>query len=87
MAKWYDQYLTESEKKNAQVSTKAARARQRKATQDANVANAQRQTLERERQSGEAYARKMQKDTSRSKEILQNAFVQKAYNDAKRNKR
>jgi hypothetical protein len=84
MAKWYDQYLTESEKKNAQVSTKVARARQRKATQDANVANAQRQTLERERQSGEAYARKMQKDTARNKEILNNAFLQDAYQKSKK---
>lgn len=84
MAKWYDQYLTEEEKKNAQVSTKAARARQRKATQDANVANAQRQTLERERQSGEAYARKMQKDTARNKEILNNAFLQDAYQKSKK---
>ena len=84
MAKWYDEYLTESEKKNAQVSTKAARARQRKATQDANVANAQRQTLERERQSGEAYARKMKSDSERGKKILQNAFLQKTYQDSKR---
>lgn len=84
MAKWYDQYLTESEKKNAQVSTKAARARQRKATQDANVANAQRQTLERERQSGEAYAQKMKSDSERGKKILQNAFLQKTYQDSKR---
>ena len=84
MAKWYDQYLTESEKKNAQVSTKAARARQRKATQDANVANAQRKTLERERQSGEAYAQKMKSDSERGKKILQNAFLQKTYQDSKR---
>ena len=84
MAKWYDDYLTESEKKNAQVSTKAARARQRKATQDANMANAQRQTLERERQSGEAYAQKMKSDSERGKKILQNAFLQKTYQDSKR---
>ena len=84
MAKWYDDYLTESEKKYAQVSTKAARARQRKATQDANVANAQRQTLEQERQSGEAYAQKMKSDSERGKKILQNAFLQKTYQDSKR---
>lgn len=84
MAKWYDEYLTDQEKKNLQIGQKGIRARERKKTQESNVANAQQQTREREAKQGEAYAKKMQKDSARSKEILSNAFLQKTYKDSKR---
>jgi translation initiation factor 2 beta subunit (eIF-2beta)/eIF-5 len=84
MAKWYDEYLTEQEKARLQVGQKGIRARRRKEAQESNVRNAQQQTLERERQQGAAYANKMQKDTARSKEILQNAFAQDAYQKSKK---
>ena len=40
MAKWYDPYLTDQEKKRLQVGQKGIRARQRKQTIEKNVPNA-----------------------------------------------
>ena len=84
MANWYDEYLTEQERNNLQVGQKGIRARRRKQVHENNVKTAQQQTLERERKSGEAYAKKMQNDTGRSREILKNAFLQKTYQDFKK---
>ena len=107
MAKWYDQYLTEQERKNLQVGQKGIRARNRKQeeaenrgyprssipvsqpskanaeagitarkTREQNVKTAQQNTLAREKQSGAAYAQKMQGDAARRKAI-QDAFRKK----------
>ena len=75
MAKWYDEYLTDQEKKHLQVGQKGIRARQRKQIHEQNVKTAQANTLERERQSGAAYAKKMQSDSDRSREEIRKAFV------------
>ena len=72
MAKWYDEYLTEQEKAHLQVGQKGIRARRRKAAHESNVANAQRQTLERERQQGAAYAQKAQSDYNRGRQAVSN---------------
>ena len=86
MAKWYDEWLTPTEQKTLQVGQKGIRARQRKATHEKNVETAQKNTLAREAAGGEAYAKKMQSDYNRSKSILNNAFVQKSYNNSKKKK-
>jgi hypothetical protein len=86
MAKWYDEYLTDQEKKHLQVGQKGIRARQRKQTHEQNVKTAQANTLERERKGGEAYANKMQSDWNRSRNTIKKAFTENHVAQAVANK-